>query len=147
MPWFDIAVASTQKANESWPTFVHDFTADRYRILIRTDAPAQVHIHEMNSPPQKFLAQSRKDETHEVIALCVHIPEGTANENSYDFPSLAHSSIAIPPCPKKSNHRIRGFRLPGMALERGDEAKWCRDQLSFRLDKQAHSPKSAVLRN
>lgn len=46
-----VAVTPAEGAKEERPAFRDDFAADFHGVLLTSNAPAQVHAHEMNSPP------------------------------------------------------------------------------------------------
>ena len=58
------AVASAEHAQEARAAFVDDFAADFRGVLLTGDAPAQVHVHEMNAAREQLLAQPREDKAH-----------------------------------------------------------------------------------
>lgn len=84
------AVAPSKHAQKARAALVDDFAADFRGIQLVGNAPAQVHIHEMNPAREQLLAQTRKDKAHQVVALRLHVAERRGDEYANGFPSCRH---------------------------------------------------------
>lgn len=88
-------VPSTKDADESRVAIPDLRHAKIEGILIRGDAPSQIHVLQMNTAFQQLLTQLRKDKAHEVIALRVHVAKRAAYENADGFPGSGHDCPSL----------------------------------------------------
>ena len=95
---------SAEHAQEARAAFIDDFAADFRRVLLAGDAPAQVHVHEMDDAEQ-LLTQARGYKADKVVGFRLHVAEGGGDEDADGLPGSHLIS-----CSLSSGRRASSFR-------------------------------------
>lgn len=99
-------ISPAQHAEKVRAAFVHDFATDLRGVLAAGHAPAQVEVHQVNSPMEQLLVQSRENEPDQMIPFRLPVAEGRGNEYANGPPCAGHligaAAVARWPLPRAS---------------------------------------------
>jgi len=84
--WYP-TVPAAEDAEEPWFALIDDLPADFGRVALGSHAPSQINVDQMDALALELFPESRKNETHQVIALGLHVKEGRTNEYSDGSPN------------------------------------------------------------
>ena len=83
-------VAFPEQSDEEWPALIDRFETkvERFGVfcLLPGDPPAEIDVFQVDAPRLDKLTQFWKHDTHEMVSLGVHIPEGRGDKDTRRAP-------------------------------------------------------------